>query len=171
LFIAHIIAQQMTTRQSDTDKLVVEYLLAKGYSKAAAELIEEQNQRNQLQSEPLNRIIKSGDGITYPMDPTSKDHNMSVGDRINVSNDYQVKSNLFNLGQYNNGINSSTNDSSAHATPISNFTQDLVIFGVGKGNAEIYMKQYQHLRQWAYESIDLVKDELLALCFPIFVHR
>ena len=33
-----------------------------------------------------------------------------------------------------------------------------------------YLECYDMYRSWAVDSIDILKGELLSLCFPIFVH-
>lgn len=34
----------------------------------------------------------------------------------------------------------------------------------------VYLECYDLYRSWALESIDIIKGELLSLCFPLFAH-
>lgn len=33
-----------------------------------------------------------------------------------------------------------------------------------------YLSQYDALHSWAFNSLDIIKEELIPLCFPLFVH-
>jgi len=46
-------------------------------------------------------------------------------------------------------------------------TEELVVWGL-HGDASMYKSCYDLFRSWAYGSLDLVKNELISLCFPLF---
>ena len=53
---------------------------------------------------------------------------------------------------------------------LSTVAEDLYILGLKDRSTECYFNGYDLVRSWAANSIDIVKTELLALTFPIFVH-
>jgi len=48
--------------------------------------------------------------------------------------------------------------------------EDLIVFGINSGEVSLYSTGYDDLRSWALSSLEMVKVELLAVCFPVFVH-
>ena len=55
-------------------------------------------------------------------------------------------------------------------TQLSSITEDVYIVGINKSNYRLYYHSYDAVRSWAINSIDLVKTQLLSLCFPLFIH-
>jgi hypothetical protein len=53
---------------------------------------------------------------------------------------------------------------------LSTVAEDLYILGLKDRNTESYFNGYDSLRTWAVNSVDMVKNQLLSVCFPIFVH-
>lgn len=53
---------------------------------------------------------------------------------------------------------------------LSNVAEDIYILGMKDRDASSYFTGYDSIRAWAVNSIDIVKPQLLSLCFPIFVH-
>lgn len=47
-------------------------------------------------------------------------------------------------------------------------SEDLVVWGLHGGDAALYHQSYSRFRSWAYGSLDLIKNELISLCFPLF---
>ena len=47
-------------------------------------------------------------------------------------------------------------------------SEDLVVWGLHGGDAALYHQSYSRIRSWAYGSLDLIKNELISLCFPLF---
>lgn len=115
----------------DTDKFVIDYLLAKGYNKAATELIHEK------ESNIDNQVINN-DLMNQETSHDKNDQNL-----INHSSD-----------SHNN-----------------NTFENLILFGIYSGNSKVYLDEYEVLQRWAIDSLDLIKEELLSICFPVFVHR
>lgn len=182
----------MTTRVVDTDKILIEYLLANGYEKAAAEVMEQQRLR-QEQSKPPNVENRIINATMTQISKTSNGNNIQNDNQIvsnwlhaNIAaNDGASQSNVKNGDRLTtsdtSGNIAATNGGNVHENGISNkfnpkspdishFFQDLVVYGVGKGQGQVYAGQYEIIRNWAYESIDLARDELMAICFPIFTH-
>ena len=48
--------------------------------------------------------------------------------------------------------------------------EDLIVFGINSGDLSLYTTGYDALRSWAISSLEMVKAELLGVCFPVFVH-
>lgn len=48
--------------------------------------------------------------------------------------------------------------------------EDLILFGINSGEVSLYSSGYDDLRSWALSSLEMVKGELLAVCYPVFVH-
>lgn len=104
---------------TDIDSLLREYLLKKGYTKAAAE----------LESEAQTRSTQ--------IPPQSK-------------SDIESKSTM--------------------ATKIlTSIAEELLITGT-EGTATLYANGYGLYRNWALGSLDLVRPQLLAVCFPLFIY-
>lgn len=55
----------------------------------------------------------------------------------------------------------------ATTTPLT--SEELIVWGLQNGEPGAYQEGYQTFRIWVEGSLDLVKAELTALCFPIFV--
>ena len=53
---------------------------------------------------------------------------------------------------------------------LSTVAEDLYILGLSDKGTQSYFDGYDLMRTWAVNSIDIVKAQLLAICFPIFVH-
>ncbi len=53
---------------------------------------------------------------------------------------------------------------------LSNVAEDIYIIGIKDKDTSSYFTGYDSIRSWAVNSIDIVKPQLLSLCFPIFVH-
>lgn len=53
---------------------------------------------------------------------------------------------------------------------LSNISEDVYVLGLKNKDVGVYAKEYDTFRSWAVDSIDIVKPQLLSLCFPIFVH-
>lgn len=53
---------------------------------------------------------------------------------------------------------------------LSSITEDIYIVGINRSNYKLYYESYDTVLSWAMNSIDLVKTQLLSLCFPLFVH-
>ena len=53
---------------------------------------------------------------------------------------------------------------------LSNVAEDIYILGMKDRDTSSYFTGYDSIRAWAVNSIDIVKPQLLSLCFPIFVH-
>lgn len=53
---------------------------------------------------------------------------------------------------------------------LSNVAEDIYIIGMKDKDTSCYFFGYDSIRSWAVNSIDIVKPQLLSLCFPIFVH-
>lgn len=53
---------------------------------------------------------------------------------------------------------------------LSNVAEDIYIIGMKDKDTSCYFTGYDSIRAWAVNSIDIVKPQLLSLCFPIFVH-
>lgn len=53
---------------------------------------------------------------------------------------------------------------------LSNVAEDIYILGMKDRDTSSYFTGYDSIRSWAVNSIDIVKPQLLSLCFPIFVH-
>ncbi len=53
---------------------------------------------------------------------------------------------------------------------LSNVAEDIYIIGMKDKDTSCYFTGYDSIRSWAVNSIDIVKPQLLSLCFPIFVH-
>jgi hypothetical protein len=53
---------------------------------------------------------------------------------------------------------------------LSSITEDIYIIGINRSNYKLYYESYDTVLSWAMNSIDLVKTQLLSLCFPLFVH-
>lgn len=53
---------------------------------------------------------------------------------------------------------------------LSNISEDVYVLGLRDKDAGVYTREYDNFRTWAVDSIDIVKQHLLSLCFPIFVH-
>ena len=64
----------------------------------------------------------------------------------------------------------SSNSSLVAKQLLSTVAEDLYILGLKDRSTECYFNGYDLVRSWAANSIDIVKTELLALTFPIFVH-
>lgn len=47
-------------------------------------------------------------------------------------------------------------------------TEELIVWGLHSGDVSLYKNGYELFRSWAYGSLDLIKNELLSLCFPLF---
>jgi len=48
--------------------------------------------------------------------------------------------------------------------------EELIVHGLCGGDLRVYSQSYAAFKQWAMNSMDIVRTELLSLCFPIFVH-
>lgn len=53
---------------------------------------------------------------------------------------------------------------------LSTMAEDLYILGLKDKSASSFFVGYDLLRSWAVTSIDVVKNQLLSVTFPIFVH-
>eukprot|EP01032_Pedospumella_encystans_P028878 gene28878-32614_t len=53
---------------------------------------------------------------------------------------------------------------------LSNVAEDIYIIGMKDKDTSSYFTGYDNIRSWAVNSIDIVKPQLLSLCFPVFVH-
>lgn len=53
---------------------------------------------------------------------------------------------------------------------LSNVAEDIYIIGMKDKDTSSYFTGYDSIRSWAVNSIDIVKPQLLSLCFPVFVH-
>ena len=47
--------------------------------------------------------------------------------------------------------------------------EDIVVDGMDDGEGCIYSKSYDLYRSWACSSLEIVKEDLLSVCFPLFV--
>jgi hypothetical protein len=108
----------MSNEKEGVDLLVKEYLISRGYTKAAAEL--------DLEAPKL-----PNDSGTLPSSNTS-----------------QICKSL-----------------------LSNVAEDLYVLGMKDRDPMCYFHAYDSLRTWTLDAMDLAKQQLLSLCFPVFVHR
>lgn len=112
----------MMSDKDDIDAIVKEYLLARGYSKAAAELEQE------------SHIV------------ISEDNQLSSSASNNRSLSHRILSTMAAIAE-----------ESSH-------------LGLKQSNSDMYITNYDSLRSWALSSLDIIKPQLISLCFPVFVH-
>lgn len=117
----------MNTETSNIDALVKEYLIRKGFTKAAAEMENEFSNNQKMEIDSNN---ESSSSISIPKDK------------------------LNSLSQQF----------------ISNISEDIIILGFNDGDVKLYNEGYDSFRSWTCNSLDMVKTELLSVCFPLFVY-
>jgi hypothetical protein len=144
---------------TDTDKLVLDYLLANGYAKAAEEL---QKAKDSITSSSSTNL-SSRSLITSTKSSCNKDNNQQAA----ISSQSMPSASHDSAARSNGGRLDENTNQSANAT---HFNQDVVIFGIHQGNSISYIDAYKPFRLWVHESLDLCKDELIHLSFPVFVH-
>lgn len=121
----------MSQTDNTIDNLVKEYLLTKGYTKAALELEQE--------------LLKKKNHI----------------DNIDNTIDNNIISNKSLVSNITNNITSTR--------LLSSISEELII-GMKANEYDLYTNSYDAMKSWIINSIDLVKSQLLAICFPIYVH-
>jgi len=131
------------------DALVLQYLNSRGFTEAASQLQKEMNAVPDIATHASVSVSRMG--VIDP-DYDSDDERSRLA-RLDARKSAQQKAITSLVAQ--NTLSS----------------EDLVMFSfVGEDNhVEMYDDSYDRYRSWALGSLDLVKVELLSLCFPIFV--
>ena len=144
------------SRSEGVDALIRDYLLERGYDKAAAELAQE-----------AKLEIQSSHAIREEKESTETDR-VAAGAPI-----VQIKQ---EEGQGN--VAAAAAASSCSIKPqtstaqriMSHIAEDVYVLGIKGGDAQQFALEYDAVRSWALDSIDFAKPQLLAITFPIFVH-
>ena len=53
---------------------------------------------------------------------------------------------------------------------LSIIAEDLFVSGFKDGDLNLYFEGYEQIRNWALYSLDIVKPQLLSICFPLFIY-
>ena len=131
------------------DVLVLNYLKSRGYSEAAAELQKEMNMTSDTTVNSAVTVARLG-----MVDPDEdSEEELRHNNRVAARKLMQSKTIASLMAQ--NTLSS----------------EDLVMFSfIGDGDhAELYNENYDRYRSWALDSLDIIKVELISLCFPLFV--
>jgi len=131
------------------DALVLQYLNSRGFTEAASQLQREMNTVPDLATHAAASVTRMG-----VIDPAEDSEDESKrASKVEARKSAQQKAIASLVAQ---SVLSS---------------EDLVMFSFvgGESHVELYDDSYDRYRSWAMGSLDLVKTELLSLCFPIFV--
>ena len=131
------------------DALVLQYLNSRGFTEAASQLQKEMNNVPDLAAHAAASVTRMG--VVNPAEDS--DDESKHASRAEARKSAQQKAIASLVAQ---SVLSS---------------EDLVMFSFAgdKSHVEMYDEGYDSFRSWAMGSLDLIKTELLSLCFPIFV--
>lgn len=157
---ASLIDNTITT--DNINEVVKQYLLLKGCYKAAIEFEKEIHSDNTTSTTTTNTAMMTDDGAI----PT----NSKLVRQQDSSSSSQASSTTTTVPTYSSSIASNTIVMGHTQQSLSSITEDIYIIGINRSNYKLYYESYDTVLSWAMNSIDLVKTQLLSLCFPLFVH-
>ena len=159
----NLIENTITT--DNINEVVKQYLLLKGCYKAAIEFEKEihRDNNNNNNNNNNNTAMMTDDGAI----PTNSKlvRQTSTGSQASYST-----TNTTTTVPANSSIASNTIVMGHTQKLLSSITEDIYIIGINRSNYKLYYESYDTVLSWAMNSIDLVKTQLLSLCFPLFVH-
>lgn len=148
------------------DAIVKNYLISRGYEKAAAEMEMQQNQTANTSTD--NTHEKGNNDMIIAHTNSNKNGSSSnIDSSTNMSTSSSISSTLNN----SKTDAQKKKDLLSFSTQIlSTVTEDIIILGLNNGNYRVYEEEYSSLRSWALTSLDLIKNEVSLILFPVFVH-
>ena len=157
---ANLIDNTITT--DNINEVVKQYLLLKGCYKAAIEFEKEIHSDNNSNNNNNNTAMMTDDGaIPTNSKLVRQDSSSSTGSQASYTT---------TTVPTNSSIASNTIVMGHTQKLLSSITEDIYIIGINRSNYKLYYESYDTVLSWAMNSIDLVKTQLLSLCFPLFVH-
>ncbi|ODQ66045.1 WD40 repeat-like protein, partial [Nadsonia fulvescens var. elongata DSM 6958] len=149
-----------TFSQADLNRIVLEYLNKKGYTKTEAMLrMESTRPPGTVSTNTTNPSTGTAGGATSP----------SVGN--NAATGYTQNNERVGFSRSGTpGATGSSSTSQAGSTVTSGMINGVKLSSTANDDPAVYDKAYILLRDWTESSLDLYKPELRRLLYPIFIH-